>query len=294
MIAMHKNINVVGRILRHVKWRIETTIAPSICKAITKVRFKMLIYGILRVSRISHFSEPVHINLTSYPKRFPTLYLTLQALLCQSVQPDRITLWIAEADFDLLPRAVLELQNLGISIDRCIDTRSYKKLVPALIKYPDCVHVTADDDLYYSRDWLEGLCVKARNSGNSIVCYRAHCAVIDEASFGFRPYAEWLKEVVTCNSGFDLVATTGAGALYRPGSLHSTAINSELFLTHAPTSDDLWFWWMSRLRNVPTCTTGEIKFLIAWPGSQGSSLYSEFNSFTGNDLAMENLSKHFF
>ena len=56
-------------------------------------------------------SRELIVSLTSYPKRFSTLHLTLKSLLTQSVRPDRVILWLAEADKNAVPPAVAALQR---------------------------------------------------------------------------------------------------------------------------------------------------------------------------------------
>src|SRR4051812_27537547 len=77
------------------------------------------------------------VSLTSYPPRFATLALTLRSLLDQSIAADRTILWVAPEDKKLLPPEVRDLALNGLEIRECADWRSYKKLVPTLINFPD-------------------------------------------------------------------------------------------------------------------------------------------------------------
>ena len=98
------------------------------------------------------------VSLTSYPKRFKGLATTLKTLLSQEVRPDFVVLWIYKDDAHLLPPNVLRLRSKGLSIRIVdVDMRSYLKLVPALAEFDDAYIVTADDDIYYPRDWLSML-----------------------------------------------------------------------------------------------------------------------------------------
>ena len=47
------------------------------------------------------------VSLTSYPKRFDILPITIQSLLNQTVKPDRIILWLYEKDYFRLPASAL-------------------------------------------------------------------------------------------------------------------------------------------------------------------------------------------
>jgi len=95
------------------------------------------------------------VSLTSYPPRFATLDKTIKCLLRQTVKPDAIVLWIASGDRSKLPDAVTRLERDGLTIACCDNLRSYKKIIPALERYPNAFIVAADDDLYIWPTWLE-------------------------------------------------------------------------------------------------------------------------------------------
>ena len=114
------------------------------------------------------------VSLTSYPPRFATLHLTLKSLLSQSCLPERVVLWIAHGDMAQLPPAVTALQDAGLEIRACEDWKSYKKMLPLLQESLDYTVVTADDDVYYWRDWLREL-ADARVPGKlEVICHRMH------------------------------------------------------------------------------------------------------------------------
>ena len=116
-----------------------------------------LSWQVLRRMRPHRLPGVLVVSLTSYPPRFGTLALTLRSLLCQTVRPDHLILWIAPADFALLPQSVRRLQARGLTIRLAEDIKSYKKIIPALDQFPDAFIVTADDDLFYWQSWLEEL-----------------------------------------------------------------------------------------------------------------------------------------
>ena len=96
--------------------------------------------------------------------------------------------------------------------------RSYKKIIPALEAFPQAFIVTADDDLYYPRDWLTKLVGGFAPNERVIACVRAHKPEMSRGTFG--PYSSWTWEFVTSGEvRDDLFPTGGAGALYPPGSL---------------------------------------------------------------------------
>lgn len=86
---------------------------------------------------------PLILSLTSYPPRFRTLARSLRCLLNQSVSPDRLILWVAEADHAFLPSNVHKLERQGLEIRTCPDWRSLKKIAPTLMAFPDAYIATA-------------------------------------------------------------------------------------------------------------------------------------------------------
>ncbi|HBQ58064.1 MAG TPA: hypothetical protein DD671_00115, partial [Balneolaceae bacterium] len=113
------------------------------------------------------------VSLTSYPNRFEHLPLTLLSIIKQSVSPDKIILWIAEQDKSALSEEILQFIDRGVDIRFCEDLRSYKKIIPTLKSHPDAFIITADDDLYYNKRWVEGL-VRDYENNETVVAHRVH------------------------------------------------------------------------------------------------------------------------
>jgi hypothetical protein len=220
------------------------------------------------------------VSLTSYPPRFRTLGLTLRSLLSQDIRPDATVLWIANTDIDLLPRHVMMLQKYGLSIRPCKDTRSYKKIIPALAAYPDAIIVTADDDVDYPKDWLRTL-VHAYRSPREVLCQQA-VLMIPNGS-GYIPYRMWPLVREDGATGPDIFPIGVGGVLYPPGSLSVHATDVSKFMQLCPTGDDIWLHWMGR-------QTGSIARFIKpngpfrnWPTSQTMALWRKNDFGGGND-----------
>jgi hypothetical protein len=224
------------------------------------------------------------VSLTSYPARFGTLHFTLACLLDQSVQPDRVILWIAREDMHQLGREMRELERRGLEIRDCDDLRSFKKLVPALEEFPDAFIATADDDVYYRRNWLEELVEGVRASPETITCHRAH-RIRKMASGEFAPYLEWEFDVQDHGArapSSDIVATGVGGILYPPHSLDPRVTDRSLFQRLCADGDDLWFYWCARMSGTPHKKVGPKMRLATWRGSQEASLW-KVNEVGGND-----------
>ncbi|MFZ3585049.1 glycosyltransferase [Loktanella sp. DJP18] len=238
---------------------------------------------------------PLIVSLTSYPKRYDVLHLTLTCLLCQTIMPDEVILWISDEDFDQLPDQVLMLQERGLKIYRTQDLRSFNKIIPALRRMPDAYIATADDDIYYPADWLEGLVKTAVACQGRIVAHRVHRILYDAAG-QMESYERWTKNILQGHEGQALFATGVGGVLYPPQSLHADVLREDLFMTLCPHGDDLWLYWMAQRQGSLVCHVGPKPRIIEWPGSQQNALRTVNRGTpneSGNDHAIAALTKYF-
>jgi len=230
-------------------------------------------------------STPLIVTLTSFPPRFPMLAKTLKSLLDQETRADRVILWLAHDDMGKLPDDVTALRNHGLEIRGCKDTRSYKKLIPALTEWPAATFVTADDDVYYPRNWLTGLVDTAKAHPKDVVGTRAHMAQV-KADGALTSYSEW--ELATSaqlpRKDNDRLFPTGVGGiLYPPGSLHADVLREDQFTAYCPNGDDIWFFWMARKAGTTHRRTQTWFDIVEWPTDERISLSDDNYLGDGND-----------
>lgn len=197
---------------------------------------------------------PIVVSLTTFPGRIHLVHETIRTILIQKgVKPDVVELWLAQEQFPNgeqdLPGALVDLKKHGLDICWCSDTRSYKKLIPALEKHPNAIIVTADDDVYYRRNWLEKLYTASSQNPGYVYCHRATQFYLEGDTFrilgGGRHYyrtPSYLNKLVGVG-----------GVLYTPGILHPEVADEALFMQLAPTNDDIWFWFMAVQNDVRVC-----------------------------------------
>jgi len=180
------------------------------------------------------------ISLASHGKRLTeSAYRAVCTLLDQTIE---VPVYLYSNTSPIPPK----LRNLrGLVIREVDDLRSYSKLVWALREFPNEAIATADDDIYYPRDWLEKLVNYSRQYPDRIISHRAHSIGIEDGKL--MPYRKWLKCVNTAQFAFP---TGGGGALYPPNSLYKDAADSDLFMKLCPTTDDVWFWAMAVLNDT--------------------------------------------
>ena len=101
------------------------------------------------------------VSLTSFPQRIYDLHFCIYSLLKQSLKPDKIILWLGQDEFPNkekdLTEDLIKFTRMGLTIRFCKDIGSYTKLIYALREFPDDIIITADDDIYYEKNWLEKL-----------------------------------------------------------------------------------------------------------------------------------------
>jgi len=242
---------------------------------------------------------PLTVSLTSYPPRYPTLALTLRSLLDQNVRADQTVLWIAHEDFAALPADVHDLVTYGLHIRSCDNLRSFKKLVPALGAYPDSAIVTADDDVYYPPDWLETLLGAASMAPGHVAAHRMHRARFTPDG-RFAAYSDWDKAVTDrvddqrggLHGG--LLFPTGDGGIYYPPNCFDTRVtDASLFMKLCPTADDLWFFWMAKLRGTGHHGVGHARESVIWDGTDNTALYHHNWHGNENDRQIAALENHF-
>ena len=195
-------------------------------------------------------SQPLIFSLTTYPGRIETVHLVIRSLLCQTVKPDMVILWLAREQFPNkekdLPKDLLALKKNGLTIDWCNDIGPYKKLIPTIKKHSDSFIITFDDDQYYLPFIAERLYKKAIKDPKKIYCHRGTKILIKNGKFIAVPGG-----YITYKKPTFLHKLTGCcGVCYPPDVLYKDLDKESLFLKLAPTNDDIWFWLMGVLQGT--------------------------------------------
>ena len=209
------------------------------------------VYGINTEPR----SSKIIVSLTSYPDRMYDLHYSIYSLLKQSLKPDAVILYLTKSQFPNgekdIPQKILNMKNYGLTIKWYENNiKSYTKLIPALIDFPDDIIVTADDDIYYSVDWLKNLYEEYLQSDKStIIANRCHKITFSQDG-KVLPYRKWNSCVEDASMDFKNFLTGVGGVLYPPNSLYKDVIREDIFQKLCPNADDVWFWSMAVLNNT--------------------------------------------
>lgn len=232
------------------------------------VDFKFYIRRLFLENQILHCKEQgitdhaycdheIIVSLTSFGKRVNDVCFTIESLMQQSRKANRIILWLDE-DYDLtsLPASLELQQQRGLKILLTKDIRSYKKLIPALIAYPEAAIITVDDDILYEFDILDRIITSYLSDTTSIHACRIHSMSFDKQG-NLKPYIEWNWRMANEENPARNFLTGCGGILYPPHSLAPQVIEQDIFTAICPTADDVWFTAMAlfngtQIKKVPT------------------------------------------
>ena len=192
---------------------------------------------------------PLIVSLTSYEERFEDLPKTIYSLLNQTLCPDRIILWLDDKGDDLstLPYEITRFIKNGLEIKFVKDIGSYTKSIYAFKEFPDAIIVTADDDIYYPKNWLKYLYLSYISNPEDIHCHRVHRVKLKDNQL--YPYEKWAKHVNEETARFDNFLTGVGGVLYPPKCFSKEVLREDVFLKYCPYADDIWFWVMALVHN---------------------------------------------
>lgn len=252
-------------------------------KANLKKIDRALAKGQLTLSK--EIAENTIVSLTSYGERIAELKYTLYSLVIQSVRPEKIIVNIAFEDEKYLNEKIKLFEQYGVEFYLCKDIRSYKKLIPTLQRFPDACVVTADDDMYYAKDWLKRLYEAHKKFPNDVCCHLV--LKITHKSGKIDTYRKWIynhKIYSTDKSIFLLGAT---GVLYPLDVFYKDICKEDLFMSLAPIADDIWFYFMVILNNK---RIRQIKNPLTTP--QFTNPYREYGITSGSTLMQQNVGEN--
>ena len=191
--------------------------------------------------------KKIIVSLTSFPVAVPYATRAIRSILSGSVLPDKLVIYLTAGQFPD-KEVPIELREIAEQYSYFEvrfyeeNIRSYTKLIPALIDFPDDIIVTIDDDIIYHKNMLKKLIHTHQKYPEAIVGHR-----IKHIKTG-TPYKEWKKYklhrffINGFKPKYSNLLTGVGGVLYPPNCLKKEMLDSSLFMDIAPTVDDIWFW----------------------------------------------------
>lgn len=199
----------------------------------------------------SFSDDDIIVSLTSYGRRAERVVnYSIISLFLQKKKPNRIILWL-DADKwndNNLPKRLMKLKEKGLEI--CYSEnrlKSYTKLVPSKMRFPNNIIITVDDDIFYSNNLIENLYKEHIAHPNSVIASYGKMPGTDENNV-FLPYNNW--KFVSSSNQSAVIALGYGGVLYPPNTLHKDFSNYDMFKSICPLADDIWFWVMEILNHT--------------------------------------------
>ena len=244
-------------------------------------------------TKSSAFNIPeVTISLTSYAKRFPYLFRTLQRLLYISKGRAAIEVHLFANDFDLLNSKLLGLRKRGIKyIKHDKDLKVFLKL-SSVDTFNGTPIITVDDDVFYQRDFLEKLIDASNNYPGTVIGLRGFKPIVKK-SCEFDSYRNW-KAVSGKDTNSNCVFLTGVGGiLYPPEVIAASIIKPEEGFNICPNNDDLYLYFKLHQREIPIFALSSKNEPLTWPNSQDGALWKANVSLGKNDQYLKDLTNYF-
>ncbi len=194
----------------------------------------------------------INITLTTIPERIHNIHITIESLFQQSVQANRIVLWLPKDRFkpNNIPETLKRQEARGLEIAFCEeDIGPYTKFYYFLKDNPSSYFITADDDIIYPIDFVDMLYRAYTNKPGIIYCHRAHRIELDK-NRKILPYKKWLWDIKDSTPDLRVFPTGVGGVLYFPGCFDDEILNKEAFLKMSNKADDVWLKAMSLKKNT--------------------------------------------
>lgn len=198
----------------------------------------------------SRQENSVIVSLTSYGNRVKGCAVyTVYSLLRQRVRPERVVLWLDEKEFNSqnLPDDLRFLCDYGLEVRFGKDIGPYTKIIHSLSAFPNKHIITADDDLFYTKNFVEEFVDAHRKHPQAIITGYAKMPMTN-GKHQIAPYGEW-AEYHHVPASFQYNSATlfplgWGGVLYPSHVFDDEATNEAVFMNLCPKADDIWLYIM--------------------------------------------------
>lgn len=199
--------------------------------------------------------ERVVISVTSFPKRFDQLVITLKSIILQDVAPGKIIVYLGsdtkESD---ITTDMHGLKRYGVEyrIDNTKNLKGHKKYFYALQEFKDKSVITIDDDIIFPSTMISELLVCHEKYPKAVCARRVHRIISKRGHL--LPYNSWDIEYARKSGPSNrMFATTGAGTLYSPyvnAMLCKDTFDEKAIQDLCLEADDVWMKCMEIKSNI--------------------------------------------
>lgn len=198
------------------------------------------------------------VSLASTPLRIGGVFKVLETILRQTLQPDSIVLWLAEADFPeklaALPEELRSLVSAGKLTVKWYteDLKSHNKYFHAFKAFPQAVIVALEDNILYEPGVLQALKESWMLAPQAVsaalvrlICFSRDGKIL--------PLKFWPQEsgAVLHESALQLWADGAGAVLYPPHSYTEGLLDAAVIKKVCLDYPDLWLKVMQTLAAIP-------------------------------------------
>lgn len=241
---------------------------------------------------------PIYVSVTSISKNQHLLSKSLISIINQTLKPTKIFVYLSSEPsfFDKGfennkikdSNLVITLKNPLIKIIWGKDMGPFGKLLPILKQkwVEDCIIITIDDDIIYSKDLIKNL-VKDYNKYKCVISYRGFTPNLDNIeNFDYR------KSKALISKNLYNFPTGVGGILYKPEFFHKTKdliFDENIFLNSCDKQDDIWFYLIRILNDIDCYIENCKNKWIIKNISTRDGLFHNYNSKNNqNTIALKN------
>jgi hypothetical protein len=247
------------------------------------------------INKVSSKEQKVIVSLTSFPSRTKRVWLVIESLLHQSKKPDKIILWLSKKQYsgrNELPKVLLDLEKRGLEIKFVeADLKSHKKYYYALLRYPNDIIITVDDDVFYHSKLIESLHDLHVEYPHCICCN--HAVKIVKIDAKIVPYKEWGAIRTNYGPSGEIMPIGVGGILYPPNILYKDVLQQKIFKSNCLYADDIWLNAMTRLNGATVVRSGFKSRYLPIKNYRDSPLHEKNNKDGGNDIQIKNIVRYY-
>lgn len=195
------------------------------------------------------------VSLTSFPKRFSQLVITLKSIILQDIKPYKIIVYLgSDTNEKDITTEMKEFIKYGVEyrIDNKLNLKGHKKYYYALKEFKDYLVITIDDDIIFPKTMISELLRCHIKYPEAVCARRVH--KITKKNNNILPYNLWDKEYFAKNKPSNrLIATTGAGTLYSPyviSRLVDLTFDYNSIINLCLDADDIWMKCMEIMSSI--------------------------------------------
>ena len=187
---------------------------------------------------------PIIVSLCSKEENLRETEIALYSLFTQSILPNKIILWLDnELQLADLPYEITRLIKYGLDI-RFTNDIFFTSTINTLKEFSNSIVVTASDNIFYPKDWLEKLYHSYISNPQDI---HAHLTKqIKTTELKILPYKTWKKNPEE-SSKYENFFILESGVLFPPKCFIDEVFRKDIYTKIS--SLNLWLWFMAVLSN---------------------------------------------